>query len=343
MKICLLARYFDYRGTGITRMSTEILKGLVKRRHSVHAISTRGSSLYSYFFYTFFQIPLKLPRRDFDIYHAVTSPMEGMWLSQDRSVVTYCDAIPILHPERFGSGMGYSGWKNYVGKMLSGIGWRLSSRARILTCTSEQTKLELVKYFDIPGSKIRVLRMGIRGDLNYGPKRDSVFRIGTLGQLDRRKRVNLLIKAFLESGIDGELAIAGTGMDESLLKRLAGNDSRIKFLGLVPDSQLVDFYNSLDVFIFPTWVEGYGLPMVEAMACKKPVVVLDDAIIPREIKKRCVMVEDLDIALGNKEYLMSLCEGVDYEDNYKFAKEHSWDEYVDALVKIYEEVLSAKS
>ena len=62
----------------------------------------------------------------------------------------------------------------------------------------------------------------------------------------------------------------------------------------IDDSKLGDFNNYLDVFVFPTWLEGHGLPIVEAMACKKPVIVLHDARIPWEIEGRCIIVEELE-------------------------------------------------
>ncbi|WP_225370026.1 glycosyltransferase [Methanobrevibacter arboriphilus] len=58
------------------------------------------------------------------------------------------------------------------------------------------------------------------------------------------------------------------------------------FLGFISDEDMVDFYNSLDVFVFPTIMEGYGMPIVEAMACGKPVITLEDAYIPHDIKKK---------------------------------------------------------
>lgn len=196
MRICLTGRFFNYRGTGITRMSTEILKGLLKRGANVQVVSD-GASLYAYFYFNFVELPLKLPRKDIDVYHSVTSPMEGIWLPKEKSVVTYCDTIPILYPDRFGSGMGYSKWKNWVGKKISKLGWSAASKAKIITCTSEYTRDELIDLFDIPAEKVRILRMGIREDLEPKEKKDQTFRIGTLGQMDRRKRIDLLIKLSL--------------------------------------------------------------------------------------------------------------------------------------------------
>jgi len=68
-----------------------------------------------------------------------------------------------------------------------------------------------------------------------------------------------------------KVLVTGSGLIGSHLKlaelghESTGDDARIKFLGFVPDEKLVDF---LDVFVFLTKIEGCGLPVVEAVACK---------------------------------------------------------------------------
>jgi len=335
MRVCLVSRYFDFRNAGLGRVGLEIRKGLVKRGHSVRTVSTNGSTLYSYFFYTLTEIPFRLPR-GYDVYHAIT-PMEAMWLPKDGGVVTFHDLFQITDPDKLGSGLGYSKWKNFIGTRYFKLACKVAKKCKGIVAVSERTKEDLVEYLGVDENKIRVIRSGIRDDLIPMKKRDKVFRVGYLGQLDRRKRVNLLIEAFKKSDLD-ELVIGGIGVDYDRLRAQAGGDDRIKFRGPIPDNNLGDFYNSLTVFVFPTWLEGYGLPIVEAMACKKPVVVLQDARIPWEVKRRCIIVDELGYVLGNKAYLERLCRSVDIEDNYKWAKEHNWDRTVDEYIKVYKEV-----
>lgn len=336
MKVCLAVRFLDFRNAGLGRVSGEVMKGLVKRGHSVRVVSSKGGvSPYSYFLYSLFQVPFKLPRNA-DVYHAIT-PFEAMWLPMDRSVVTFHDLFPITHPHALSSSIGYSGWKTLIGTEYFRIAARMATKCKAITAVSEKTREDLSTHLHVDGA--RTILSGIRRDLIPMPKRDSVFRVGYIGQLDRRKRVHLLIDAFKKSKL-GELVIGGTGLEDINLERLVGRDDRIKFLGRVPDSTLVDFYNSLDVFVFPTLAEGYGLPIVEAMACKRPVVVLDDADIPWEVKSRCVIVPELEYVLGNRGYLEGVCQSADIEDNYEWAKSHDWDKAVNEYVKVYEEVLS---
>ena len=337
MNVCLLSRYFDFRNAGVGRVSLELMKGLVKRGHSVHTVSTNGTSLYSYFWYTAVGILPKIPRGS-DIYHAVT-PMEALYTAGGKnSIVTFHDLFQLTNKDKLGSGLGYSKWKNFVGTNYFRFVVSVAKHSRQIVAVSEKTKEDLVERLRMPEKKITVIKSGIRPDLVPLAKRDKVFRVGYLGQLDRRKRVDLLIDAFRKSSLD-ELRIGGMGVDGSILKERAGGDTRIKFQGLISDNKLVDFYNSLDVLVFPTWLEGYGLPIVEAMACKKPVVVLDDANIPWEVKKRCIIVEGLGYTLGNLAYLRGLCRTADIEGNYEWAREHNWDKTVDEYIKVYEEVL----
>lgn len=332
----------DFRNAGLGRVSTEIFSGLKSRpEFDVRTVSTNGVSLPSYFAYTLFEIPLRLPR-GCDVYHILT-PMEGIWAPKERSVVTFYDLIPLKYPERCGAGLGGSGWKNTIGRIYFKWASSISAKASRVVCISEETKKDVMEVFGTDEKKISVIRLGIRPDLE--PQESEAkglhnLTIGYLGQLDRRKRVDLLIRKFRRSRLDAQLVIGGIGIDEPELITLAGSDKRISFEGFVPDSFLPTFYNSLDVLVFPTWVEGYGLPPVEAMACKKPVVVLDDAIIPWEVKKRCIITKDLGLLFSNEGYLRGQIASVDIEGNYAWAKSHDWKECVDRYIGVYKEVIN---
>lgn len=93
------------------------------------------------------------------------------------------------------------------------------------------------------------------------------------------------------------------------------------------------FYNSLDVFVFPSLTEGFGMPIVEAMARKKPVITLEDSDIPLEIKEKHVYVkEDLSYVIQNKKYNCNLTK------NYQFSKEYSSKNICNKLMKLYESI-----
>jgi len=337
MRICLLSRGVEFKRGGIGRISQELSDRLEQRGHEVVKVMGGGSSLYSYFGHTLLKVPLKLSSIKADVYHAIT-PMEGIWILKEKSIATFLDMFMVTDKDRLGAGLDKK-WKSSIGSKYFEFASKVSSRCRFIACISEETKNDLLSIIDLPEERVQVIRLGIREDLEPLKKKDKTFRIGYLGQLDKRKRVDLLIHRFKESGIKGELVIAGDGLDKYNLWEQAKGDVRIKFLGSIPDTSLKDFYNSLDVFVFPTWVEGYGLPIVEAMACRKPVIVLDDAKIPWDVKSRCIITQSLRLVFGNSNYLNNLCKGVDYDGNYEFSKSHSWDKCVDSYIDLYQEII----
>ena len=339
MRICLITRYFTFRNAGIGRVSSEIANRLEARGHEVCRISTDTWSLYQYFKYTTYDLMTKIPK-GYDIYHALT-PLEATWIPKDRGVVTFYDFIPVLHPERAGTGLHSSWILKHGSKAYFNWACKMATRCKGLTAISQETKDELRTHFGVE-KDITVVKLGIRPDLEPAEKPDSTFRIGYLGQLDRRKRVGLLVEAFYNSEIDGELVIAGTGPEEVRLKAIADGDDRIKFLGGIPDDTLVDFYNSLDMFVFPTFIEGYSLPTVEAMACKKPVFVLSDSIIPKAVKSRCFEVGNLSRLFKCLRYWKYRNKKTVVDSNYQFAKSHDWEKCVDTYEAMYRKILRKK-
>ncbi|OWJ58681.1 glycosyltransferase family 4 protein [Inquilinus limosus] len=105
----------------------------------------------------------------------------------------------------------------------------------------------------------------------------------TCSRLDKPKRIDLIINAMRQANIHMQLKIAGTGPEEARLRDLAGNDSRIEFLGFVRDAELADLYAGARAVIFVPKDEDYGLITVEAMTCGKPVITTDDSGGPNEL------------------------------------------------------------
>lgn len=104
----------------------------------------------------------------------------------------------------------------------------------------------------------------------------------TASRLDAPKRLDLLLDAYLSSHCRVPLHIAGTGPQAEALKRQAGDDPRVRFLGFVPDAELVDHYRHALAVPFIPRQEDYGLITVEAMALGKPVITCDDSGGPTE-------------------------------------------------------------
>ena len=336
MRICLLSRRFTLESGGIGRVGISLRDGLRRLGHEVFTVETTEEDLAHYFMYAFWSIKNKIPK-GMDIYHAIT-PMESIYLPKHKSVATILDIIPITHPEKHGARMGGSKIKYTIGRTCFDIGCKQAAKCAKVACISNHVKGEFVEHYSIPEDNISTIQLGIRDDLRPLHTKDRTFRLGYLGQLDKRKRIDLLVKAFKESNIDGELIIAGKGFNEAEFKEMANGDNRIRFLGYIENGEIKKFYNSLDYFIFPTSIEGYGLPAIESMACKVPCIVLSDSIIPKEVKGRCIIVDSLPKAFEDIKSRTRF-KGINRNSNYRFAREHNWNNTVNEYVKLYKEII----
>ena len=291
MKICLISRYATLKGAGIGRTASRMYEGLQARGHDVRMVHD-GTSLAAYWFYTVARKPFMLPR-GYHVYHAL-SPIESIWLPEDKAVVSVHDLFPVLFSNHQGAGIGESKLRQKVAAEF--FSWSLfkSSICARVVCNSTLTASHFMQFTGGLCRRTDVINWGISPNL-YPIRRPATLRrrFGYLGQLDRRKRVDVLVESFVRSRIDADLMIAGTGPDNDKLRQLAGDDPRIIFMGFLPDSKLGTFYNSLTALVLPSYMEGWGLPAVEAMACGVPVVALDDSVMPEEVCGRCYKVNSL--------------------------------------------------
>jgi glycosyltransferase involved in cell wall biosynthesis len=354
MNICMLARHFDLKlNSGLGRVATQIKQGVEARGHQVITVQDQGTTPWNYLNYCY-GLPFgksnirKLTPRKADVYHAIT-PMESVFLPANKSVCTFHDLIQEIAPERAGSGLNRNAVTYQGGIMAYQIADRRAARCKYVVATSEYLKDQLVKVLNINPDRITVIRLGINPDLQPYPKikiingrafQDNTVRIGYLGQLDKRKRVDLLIKAFMQADPDAELSIAGTGPDEEALKTLSGTYGNIRFLGFVPDDKLSEWFGSIDVLVHPSAIEGYGLTIVEAFACKKPVITLTDSIMPLEIQRRTYVVQPSNLPAIFKDRIPYVKGWVDLESNYVWAKtEHDWNNTITKYLDLYENIL----
>jgi glycosyltransferase involved in cell wall biosynthesis len=107
--------------------------------------------------------------------------------------------------------------------------------------------------------------------------------IFSASRLDRAKRIELIIEAYILSGVDAPLRIAGSGADEGRLRAAAGGHPGIQFLGRVPDAVLAQEYARAICVPFVPRDEDYGLITLEAMLAAKPVIATTDSGGPTEL------------------------------------------------------------
>jgi glycosyltransferase involved in cell wall biosynthesis len=201
-------------------------------------------------------------------------------------VVTVHDLLFRLHPEQY-----RRWWRLYVEMQLP----RVLRRAAAIVVDSEQTRQQLVRDYNIPGAPVHVVHLGVdharfqplelaaigRPLARYGLEPGYILFIGAL---HRRKNATQLVQAVARLKAEGilgnrKLVLVGPralGLtaenDVMAVIRRHQLESNVCTLGWVADEDLPALYNGACVLAFPSSEEGFGLPVVEAMACGTPVV-----------------------------------------------------------------------
>ncbi|HWF09653.1 MAG TPA: glycosyltransferase family 1 protein [Bryobacteraceae bacterium] len=207
------------------------------------------------------------------------------------TVVTVHDVSFIEHPEYF-TGTRRSQLRLTVGRTVR-------RAARILT-VSEFSRDAILRAYDIPAEKVRVIpnaanpefrvvgrekaQAAVRDRLGF----DAPF-IFSVGDLQPRKNQIGLIAAFSKlltecPQLTHHLVLTGkeTWFTPKVREaaRACGFASRIHFTGFVSDENLLELYNACDCFVFPSFYEGFGLPILEAMACGRAVACSNTSSMP---------------------------------------------------------------
>ncbi|KKU46058.1 MAG: Glycosyl transferase group 1 [Microgenomates group bacterium GW2011_GWC2_46_7] len=209
-----------------------------------------------------------------------------------RSVVTIHDLAYEYFPELFFPSDLYK-LKNWTRAAVR--------QATKIIAVSDATKHDLVKLYDIPEDKITVIHNGYDSDVfNLTHKADTKILksyllkpksyILFLGTIQPRKNAIKLVQAFhllRQSGYKGKLVIAGRVgwlADETLSVIQASPDAQdIVLTGYVSDSTRKALYTYADVYVLPSFYEGFGVPAIEAMGCGAPVAVANNSSLPEVV------------------------------------------------------------
>lgn len=191
-------------------------------------------------------------------------------------------------------------------------------RAQAVIAVSENTSRDLQRLFHVPASRISVLHEGVGEEFApiEGEEAREDFFLYT-GVWRTHKNVLGLLRAFRllvdDPSFTGRLVITGKKdpfyPEVEALVRERGLEARVEFTGLVSEAELVSLYQRARAYVMPSFYEGFGLPVLEAMACGTPVACSNTSSLPE----------------------------IAGEGNALFFDPHSDDDMAQALKKIWEE------
>jgi alpha-1,3-rhamnosyl/mannosyltransferase len=289
------------------------------------------------------------------------------------------DLVHYLHP----AGPPFSPGCPVVVNLLDAIRWvvpgyrlpypydwlerRAVRRADLLLTLSESARTDIERVLGVPREKIRVTYLGAptldpeppsaepasvetssAGDASAKPSSGEPLSERPyflfVGGTEKRKNLALALEAF--RSIEGyELRVVGQHK-ASPVHDARSEQSGVRWLGYIDEQQLVELYRNATALVFPSRYEGFGLPVLEAMARRTPVIAADASSIP-EVARGAAILVDPDDAEALRDAMRRVAgePGLSaqmVERGVEVVKSFSWDETARATVAAYEELGAAR-
>jgi glycosyltransferase involved in cell wall biosynthesis len=217
---------------------------------------------------------------------------------RDRAVVTVHDLGWQVHPELY---------DRRLRLMYGGLFPWVLRRANRFIAVSRYTADDLIRRAGVPSSKIDVVYHGLdpvfRAPVVAGPEAESFSPyLLAVGGVSPRKNTRRLIEAFTRWRSRGghrspfQLWITGTSLDPEFTQAGTALPDGVKLLGYVDKAQLPGLYARAAAFLYPGIYEGFGLPIIEAMACGTPVVTSRTGAAPEIAGGAAILVDPFNVA-----------------------------------------------
>jgi len=293
-------------------------------------------------------IPVELLAGDCDLYHSPDFALPP--LRRARGLVTIHDLSFLRVPECADPGL-----RAFLEKAVPAA----VLRARRILADSENTRKDLIEILRVDPDRISVVTPAVEPRFR---REDTVARLDEvraryglparfilgLGTLEPRKNFTGLIAAYSqlvrETGLPHALVIGGKPgwLYEDIYRQAQQEDlaGRVLFPGFAADEDLPALYSLADVFAFPSLYEGFGIPVLEAMACGTPVVTSNNSSLPEAAGSAALMVEATDATelaeaiakVLNDNELRRRMIAAGYEQASRF----TWQRSAQALLEAYE-------
>lgn len=357
-----------YHGTGIGTYTENLVKNLLKidkkniynifycggNAHefkkdntNIHLISRKHNSFFEQEY-----IPYIIQKTNSEIFHI---PQNGVGYKNFipsnnlKLILTLHDLIPFVLPQTVG--------KSYLKNFLKQIPYIIEKSSSIIT-VSEYSKQEIIRFFSVDPNKIIVTPLATNKifkplDVSYCKNFlkkhyniDYNF-ILYLGGFSKRKNIyNLILsfeKAYKNFNKDTKLILLGNIRDEfNVLDKLIKEknlENHVVFKGFIPENELPIFYNACDFFVYISIYEGFGLPLLEAMSCKKAILSSNLTSIPEVVGNAAYMVNPHDI-LKISEALCKISNNTPFKNelemkSHKQSKKFSWEKCAYSTLELY--------
>ena len=295
-------------------------------------------------------IPVQLLTGQIDLFHSPDFVLPPV-VPKVPTLLTVHDLSFLHYPNTFPDSL--------VAYLNQVVPWSIKRATHILA-DSKATKRDLESLWQISPEKITVLLSGVTPSFKMVDDNTKIERVKSkyglgnppyllsVGTVQPRKNYQLLIRAFkpVAEKFPHNLIISGGKgwLYDEMIEEVAKQnlEGRVRFIGFVDDVDLPALYSGASLFVFPSLYEGFGLPLLEAMACGVPVLSSDASSLPEVGQNTAVYCSPHDLngwtdnmlnLLGDKAERQQLSQrGLHHVDNF------TWQKTAVKLLKIYEEI-----
>jgi glycosyltransferase involved in cell wall biosynthesis len=240
-----------------------------------------------------------------------------------------CPTVVTVHDVSFAKGGELMGRKDRAVFRLV-VPRAVRGAARVLT-VSERTKRDLVELYGVPAERIVVTPNGV--DPAFSPGDGAGDYVLSVGAIQRRKNQVAALEAAREVGLP--LVVAGPEKDSGVAAELRRRGARLE--GYVAIERLAELYRAAACLVQSSRFEGFGLPVVEAMASGTPVVAVSDPALSEVAGDACVVVGEDELAAGIRTALAERERLV--AAGLERARAFSWRVTAERTLAVYREVL----
>jgi glycosyltransferase involved in cell wall biosynthesis len=279
--IDILSKYYsdnEYILFAPKELENSRLQTIISRENISFVYPSGISKPFSSFWRTY-GIKKDIRKQEIEVFHGLSNELPvGIENLGIKTIVTVHDLIFLRYPEYY----------KPVDRMIYRRKFeRACKKADKIIAVSECTKRDIVTFFGIPETKIEVVYQGCHPDFRKKVSATTKTTVGHkynlpsrfvlyVGSIEARKNLLLIVKALKHIPTDIHLVAIGksTSYQSEVAKYAleAGTKSRLHILNNVPFGDLPAIYQSASLFVYPSFFEGFGIPIIEALSSEIPVI-----------------------------------------------------------------------
>lgn len=283
-----------------------------------------------------------------DIFHGLSGELPLQWTSKPiKKVVTIHDVIFLKFPQFYS----FFDRKIHTWKFK-----KACNQADLVIAISEQTKKDIIHYFKTPEEKIRVVYQTCHEAFKKVYSEDSKTKVQqkfnlpthfilNVGTIEERKNLFPVVKAIAGTSIPLVIVGKETQYTQQIHRFIEKNkmQQQVFFLKNVTMEDLAIIYQLATVFIYPSWYEGFGIPIIEALFSKTPVITSNLSCLPEAGGPDSLYIDPRNVE-DIKSKIVHLWENPSErqrrsEKSFAFVQKFSEEQIAKDLMSVYDEVM----